>query len=110
ESTTAPPVSLSFVQAFLAVMISIFSGLAGLIFANRLSEVNETSVLTTRGKSAIRGLNLLLVNLTSSEARTCKYLAEIKPDGDSDLVKHSYEELIAQFKFLQEATTNAIEE
>jgi DNA repair exonuclease SbcCD ATPase subunit len=55
-------------------------------------------------------LNLLLVDLTSSEARTAKYLAEIKPDGDSVLVKHSYEELIAQFKFLQEATTNAIEE
>src|SRR6266496_913526 len=58
-------------------MISIFSGLAGAILASRWSEANETSVLTTRGKAAIRGLNLLLVNLTSSEARTCKYLAEM---------------------------------
>jgi hypothetical protein len=87
ESTTAAPVSLSFLQAFLGVMISIFSGLAGAILASRWSEANETSILTTRGKSAIRGLNLLLVNLTSSEARTCKYLAEVRPDGDSDLVK-----------------------
>ena len=91
-------------------MISIFSGLAGAILASRWSEANETSVLTTRGKSAIRGLNLLLVNLANSEARTCKYLAEIKPDADPALIKRSYEELIDRFKFLHEATTNAIEE
>jgi hypothetical protein len=72
--------------------------------------IDNMNVAIVHGKSAIRGLNLLLVNLTSSEARTCKYLAEIKPDGDPGLVKCSYEELIAQFKFLQEATTNAIEE
>lgn len=110
ESAAAAPLGLSFLQAFLAVMISIFSGLAGAVIASRWTEANETSVLTTRGRSAIRGLNLLLVNLTSSEARACKYLAEIKPEGDSGLVKYSCEELIAQFKFLQEATTNAIEE
>ena len=110
ESAAAAPVSLTFLQVFLNVMISIFAGLAGAVFTSRWTKATETSVLTTRGRSAIRGLNLLLVNLASSETRTCKYLAEIKPNGDPDLVKHSYEEMIAQFTSLQEATKNAIEE
>src|SRR5215218_10089489 len=38
-------------QAFLAVMISIFSGLIGAVLTSRWSEAGETNVLITRGKS-----------------------------------------------------------
>src|SRR5436309_14886979 len=43
--------ALQALQAFLAVMISIFSGLIGAIIASRWAAAGETSVLITRGKS-----------------------------------------------------------
>jgi rubrerythrin len=113
--TSAPPVSSAasravYLQAFLAVMISIFSGLVGAILASRWTEAGETSVLVTRGKSAIRGLKLLLSNLTSAEGRAAKYLETSGNEPDDELVKLSYEEIIERYHSLQEETINAIEE
>jgi rubrerythrin len=102
--------NVSILQAFLTVMISIFSGLIGAILASRWAAVGETSVLITRGKSAIRGLKLLLLNLSSAEKRAVEYLKKLGNQPELEVVKFSYEETIGRLQSLQEETTNAIEE
>ncbi len=109
-ATGQGPANTGALQAFLAVMISIFSGLVGAMIASRWAAAGETSVLITRGKSAIRGLKLLLLNLSSAEKRAAKYLESLGDPPEIELVKLSYEETIERFRSLQEETTNAIEE
>jgi len=84
--------------------------LIGAILASRWAAVGETSVLITRGKSAIRGLKLLLLNLSSAEKRAVEYLKNLANEPEPEVVKFSYEETIGRLQSLQEETTNAIEE
>lgn len=104
------------IEAALTVIIAISSGLAGAEVSRRWSEVNETSVLVTRGKSAIRGLKLLSTNISNLERRVTVYISKIcEPNTDEESnnfesVLLTYEEIIERCSVLQEEAINAIEE
>lgn len=103
------------IEAVITVIISIFSGLAGAFISKRWSEINEGSILVTRGKSAIRGLKLLLLNTSAIEQRIKVFLNHLSSartqSGDQhDIIKVSYEELVERCNSLQEEAINAIEE
>lgn len=97
------------IRAFLFIIISLLSGLAGVLISKQWSRITESGVLVTRGKSAIRGLKLLLLNISKFERRIQAYLSKCS-DKTNKLVMNSYEEFIDKCNLLQEEAINAIEE
>jgi hypothetical protein len=104
------------VDTFFTLVIALTSGVAGALFSDRWIKSRETSTLVTRGKSAIRGLRLILTNIGSQEQRIERYgqlLASIDEEQESKqrfYAKISYEEITAGYHRLQEEVINAIEE
>jgi len=103
------------IDMFFNLIIALSSGVAGANFSNRWSKLNETSILITRGKSAIRGLTLLSRNIAAIDQRIKQYSDQLTPQNDNNdpryqLFRFTYEELGAKCIALQEETINAIEE
>ena len=55
------------------VVVSVLSSVVGALVWKRWNDAAESSILVTRGKSAVRGLNLLLQSLTAAEARVIRF-------------------------------------
>lgn len=108
--TNLPPM----IDTTIIIVTSLASGVLGALISEKWTKANEKSVLITRGKSAIRGLGLLLRNIAGIEYRVARYAAELEKHKDasanSDVVRLSYEELKVRCLELQEETVNAIEE
>lgn len=99
------------VSAIITVFISIFSGLVGALVSRRWSEITEGGILITRGKSAIRGLKLLLLNVAAVEQRIKTYASALdESEAGYRVTSNSYDELVERCKSLQEEAINAIEE
>lgn len=103
------------IDAAVTLIISIFSGVIGALISERWNKARETSILVTRGKSAIRGLQLLLRNIAGIEQRIVRYATELdkcmdEPGLTSSIVHLSYEEIKTRCVELQEETLNAVEE
>lgn len=99
------------IDVILTIIIAMFSGVAGAIIAKKWSALNEGSILITRGKSAIRGLKLLLLSIDAVEKRIIEYAEGVSGENQLDYhVKMSYEELIGRCNLIQEEAINAIEE
>lgn len=97
--------------ATLTTIISLFSGLAGSIITKRWAEMNEGTILVTRGKSAIRSLKLLLLNISTIERRVAIYIERLdKSNEEYNLIKGNYEEIIDKCSTLQEEALNSIED
>jgi hypothetical protein len=103
-SSNLPPL----MDAIITIIISIFSGLAGGLIASKWLQFSESNILTTRGKSAIRGLDLLLSSVSTMERRVASYLQDL--DLSNKPVLTSYEEIIVRCNSLKEEAINAIEE
>jgi hypothetical protein len=96
--------------AILTVIISVFSGLLGGIVANRWAQLTELKVLVARGKSAIRSLKLILLNITNIERRTGLYINCIDDENkDYKLIKSNFEEIIEKCNILEEEIISSIE-
>jgi len=102
------------VDITITLILTITSGVLGALISERWSKINEKSILITRGKSAIRGLGLLLRNIAGIEQRVIRYTGGLDKDEDDsvneDVLRLSYEELKVRCIELQEETINAIEE
>ena len=90
--------------------MSLCAGLAGAFLEKRWNRISESGVLITRGKSAIRGLTLLLQNLNGLERRAVIYLGRAREGGADASVTSSYEEIIDRCNALEEEAANSIEE
>jgi len=100
-------------DTFFSVIISIVSGIVGAIMAKKWSELREEGILVTRGKSAIRGLKLLLLSIHNVENRIKEYISDIKKDEDKvnkTVMLFTYQELVERCNLLEEEALNAIEE
>lgn len=104
------------IDVALTLVIALTSGVAGALFSDRWIKSRETSTLVTRGKSAIRGLTLLLTNISLLEQRVKRHeqrlLALNENQGKQQRfhVISSYEEITDGYHRLQEEVINAIEE
>ena len=99
------------VDAAITIIIALLSGLVGARIYDWWTKVTEGGVLVTRGKSAIRGLKLLLGNISAIEQRITSFLADIDGhDSTNKLALRGNEELLDRCNFLEEAVVNAIEE
>jgi uncharacterized membrane protein YhaH (DUF805 family) len=108
--TTVP----TLVNAILTIFVALSSSVLGALIWDRWVKKNETGILVTRGKSAIRGLKLLLTNIALVERRVEDYQSRLSqrdvPDPSKELIAATYEELVIRCRQLQEEAVNAIEE
>ena len=102
------------VIAVLTVVVTLTAGLCGGVLAYRWNELNEEKVIVARGRSAIRGLKLLLVNLASLDKRVCEYLnrnnaEEQREKLTAEIIRTYLEEVIGRCKVLEEEVLSSIE-
>jgi rubrerythrin len=90
-------------KAAITIIISIFTGVAGAIIYKKIQDFSEKSILVTRGESAIRGLNLVLLSVKSLENRLC---SNSDKNGDPSIVDETTGRLI----LIQEQIVNSIQE
>lgn len=96
--------------AILTLIISIASGLLGGIIASRWAQMTELKVLVARGKSAIRSLKLILLNISNIEKRTKVYITRIDKDNkEHKSITSNFEEVIEKCNTLEEEIINSIE-
>lgn len=96
--------------AIITLIISLVSGLLGGIVANRWAQMTELKVLVARGKSAIRSLKLILLNISNIEKRTKEYIARIdKENKEHKLITSNFEEVIEKCNILEEEIISSIE-
>jgi hypothetical protein len=98
------------ILALITLIISIVSGLLGGIIANRWAQMTELKVMVARGKSAIRSLKLILLNISNVEKRTKEYITCIDKDNkEYKLITSNFEEVIEKCNILQEEIISSIE-
>ena len=96
--------------ALFTLIISLISGLLGGIIANRWAQMTELKVLVARGKSAIRSLKLILLNISNIEKRTKEYIACVDKDNkEHKLIISNFQEVIEKCNILEEEVISSIE-
>ena len=94
----------------LTLIISLFSAIIGGILANRWSQMTDEKVLVARGKSAIRSLKLILLNISKIEKRIKHYIMQIdKEKIDFLIITSNFEEIIEKCNVLEEEIISSIE-
>ena len=72
--------------------------------------MTELKVLVARGKSAIRSLKLILLNISNIERRTKEYIACLdKENIEHKLITSNFEEMIEKCNILEEEIISSIE-
>jgi hypothetical protein len=98
------------VQTIITTLISVVSGLLGGIISYKWSQITEVKVLIARGKTAIRGLKLILLNIANIENRTKHYICSIDLENkEYKLIKNNFEEVIEKCNILEEEIISSIE-
>lgn len=98
----------------LTIMLSIVSGFLGAVLTNHWSSLNEEKTIFARGKVAVRGLMLLLGNISAVNHRVREYLERHRDDSKRrgtahEVIKTYLEEIIGQCVLLEEAAISSIE-
>ena len=97
-------------SALIYLLMTIASAILGGRIAQQWSSIAETGVLVARGKSAVRGLKLLLQNVATLEARIKSFSANKEEiEKNPEVVKRNYEEATAICGLLQEEVVSSIE-
>ena len=109
KSQKAPEVIVA-----LTIIITITSAILGGRLRDKWSEITEEKVIVARGKTAVRGLKLLLGNILALEKRVCEYLLRSQDEqsrvGQSPEVIRTYlEEIIGRCRNQGEEAISSIE-
>lgn len=98
------------ITTILSLLIALSSSLLGGVIANKWSAINDESVLNARGRSAVRSLKLLLINIAAIERRVLEYLSRTKDNKTTmDIAAIYLEEVSLKCRTLQEDVINSIE-
>jgi hypothetical protein len=99
------PMSLPF-----AMLIAVPSAILGGRITRHWVNVTESRVVVTRGKTAVRGLTLLLRNITALEKRVGNFI-ERKDEIENfpEVTKRNYEEIAEVCEVLEKEAINCIE-
>jgi archaellum component FlaC len=97
-------------QSVMTIIIAILSSIFGGIIANRWAQYTEFKVLVVRGKSAVRSLKLILLNVSNVGKRTKHYISDLEEDkGEYKLIKSNFEEIVEKCNILEEEILSSIE-
>lgn len=98
-------------RVLFTIIVSVLASVIGALAWKKWSETAESGVLVTRGKSAVRGLNLLLQSLAAAEARIIQFRRSAKGTSEPSIYfLLMCDELQGRIDLLQEATMNAMQE
>lgn len=99
--------------ALLTLVASVVSGILGGRITHRWSSVVEESVIVARGKSAVRGLKLLLGGVADLEKRTRVFLGRCGATASGDKLTFptasAFEEVVGRCRLLEEQVLSSIE-
>lgn len=100
----------TYIQTIITTLISIVSGLLGGIISYKWFQMTEGRVIIARGKTAIRGLKLILLNIANIEKRAKHYILSIDTENkEYKLIKNNFEEVIEKCNILEEEIISSIE-
>lgn len=102
------------VVAVLTIILGVASGLLGGVVSQKWSALTEEKVICARGRLAVRGLKLLLGNITALERRVREYLerhaaSNGTPTLTPAVTQTCLEEIIERCVVLQEEALSSIE-
>lgn len=108
NTETSLPVA---VRVSVTLIVSVLASVIGALVWKRWNDSAEAGVLVTRGKSAVRGLRLLLQSIAAAEARVLRLRPSPVDDPfHSERFLLICDEVLDRLNLLQEETMNAIEE
>lgn len=107
---SSDPTSNKDVLAIFTTIITVISGLLGGMISHKWAQMTEMKVLVARGRSAIRSLKLILLNISNIEKRTNFYIKTIDHDNkEHKLIINNYQEVIEKCNILGEEIISSIE-
>lgn len=98
------------VSALLQVLLAVVTGVLGARVTNLVSEASGEGIIVARGKVAVRGLKLMLVQTAAFERRLRRFVAaKDHIDSHPEVTKRNYEEAIEFCRRIQEEAASAME-
>lgn len=99
------------IVAVMTLIVSLFTGILGGIYAKKWDDISSEKVIVARGKSAIRSLKLLFTSTVSLERRVCVYLERCNESNrlNRELVRLHLEDVIERCNLLEEEVLSSIE-
>lgn len=98
--------------ALMTFIAAVGAGVLGGVLAKRWSDITEERVIVARGKTAVRGLKLLLSNIAHLEKRARVFLERYTPTGETqrpDETTLAFEEVVGRCRVLEEEALSSIE-
>jgi len=100
----------SSVTALVQILLAVSSGVLGARVTNLLEGASGKSILEARGKVAVRGLKLMLVQTAAFQRRLGKFLANrAHIVSHPEVTERNYEEAIEFCRRIQEEAASAME-
>ncbi|MBH1665523.1 hypothetical protein I5U73_10370 [Stenotrophomonas maltophilia] len=98
------------VTALVQILLAVSSGVLGARVTNLLETASGKSILEARGKVAVRGLKLMLVQTAAFQGRIQRFIDNRKHiETNPDLTVRNYEEAIEFCRRIQEEAASAME-
>ncbi len=94
--------------ALMTVIYGVASTILGVVGARRWSEIQQAGPLVGKGRSAVRALQHLRVQVERLQGRLREFLADV--DKEDKLLGNRYEEMIGACDTLKDGAANSIEE
>lgn len=98
------------VTALVQILLAVASGVLGARVTSQLETASGKSILEARGKVAVRGLKLMLVQTTAFQVRIQRFLANREHiEKHPEVTERNYEEAIEFCRRIQEEAASAME-
>lgn len=98
------------VTALVQILLAVASGVLGARVTNQLESASGKSILEARGKVAVRGLKLMLVQTTAFQVRIQRFLTNREHiENHPEVTERNYEEAIEFCRRIQEQAASAME-
>lgn len=98
------------VTALVQILLAVASGVLGARVTNQLETASGKSILEARGKVAVRGLKLMLVQTNAFQVRIQRFLQNREHiEKHPEVTERNYEEAIEFCRRIQEEAASAME-
>lgn len=98
------------VMALVQILLAVSSGVLGARVTNQLEAATGKTILEARGRVAVRGLKLMLVQTAAFQRRLQKFLANrVQIESHPEVTERNYEEAIEFCRRIQEEAASAME-
>lgn len=98
------------VTALVQILLAVSSGVLGARVTNLLEAASGKSILEARGKVAVRGLKLMLVQTAAFQRRVQRFIDNRQHiEGNPDVTVRNFEETVEFCRRIQEEAASAME-